>query len=252
MNEHKITVTAENLTIGYRRGATGITVAQGIDGSLSSGELTCLLGPNGAGKSTLLRTITGYLPPLGGDVMLFGKPVSTYTPLQISRNIGVVLTDRISVQDMTARQVVETGRSPYTGFWGRLSAADKAIVNHAMKAIGIAGLAQKPVSDLSDGERQKTMIAKALAQQTPVVFLDEPTAFLDYPSKVDTMELLRTLAHERDMTMFMSTHDIGLALDICDRVWLMDSEGNVTIGTPGELIRSGILEKILKFAPAGC
>lgn len=252
MNEHKITVEAEKLTIGYNRGSVRITVAQGIDGSLSGGELTCLLGPNGAGKSTLLRTITGYQPPLEGNIMLFGKPLSAYTPLQISRSIGVVLTERIAVQDMTARQVVETGRSPYTGFWGRLSSADKEIIENAMKVIGIAGLAQKPVSDLSDGERQKTMIAKALAQQTPVVFLDEPTAFPDYPSKVDTMGLLRNLAHERDMTIFMSTHDIGLALEICDRVWLMDSEGNVTIGTPAEFIRNGILEKILKFAPAGC
>lgn len=251
MNDHKITVKADNLNIGYRRGSNPVTVASNICGALSSCELTCLLGPNGAGKSTLLRTLTGYQPPLGGDVMLFDKPLTAYTPGQISRSIGVVLTERISVQDMTARQVVETGRSPYTGFWGTLSSADKDIVEKSMEAVGIAALADKPISDLSDGERQKVMIAKALAQQTPVVFLDEPTAFLDYPSKVDTMRLLRDLARERGMTVFMSTHDIGLALDICDRAWLMDYSGQVTIGTPDVLIQSGILEKILKFAPVG-
>ena len=198
------------LSIGYRlRHATHV-VMSGINATLRPGRLTCLLGPNGAGKSTLLRTLAAFQPPLEGSIELQSRQLSDYTPVELATLIGVVLTERLDIREMRVRDLVAMGRTPYTGFWGRLRADDEAAVDEAIDLVGIQGLSHRMVHTLSDGERQKAMIAKALAQQTPVIFLDEPTAFLDFPSKADTMLLLARLAHEMQKTIFLSTHDLDM------------------------------------------
>ena len=241
--KHDITIDIRNLVTGYSPGREPNVVTCGISASLRSGELTCLLGPNGAGKSTLLKTLSSFLPPLDGDITLLGRPLRSYSNTARSRLIGVVLTDRVSLDNMSARELAGLGRTPYTGFWGRLSADDKAIVDEALELVGISGLADRMVDTLSDGERQKVMIAKALVQQTPVIFLDEPTAFLDYPSKVELMQLLLSLSRDHGKTIFMSTHDIELALLTADRVWLIDKPHGVATGTPEDLALDGSLAR---------
>lgn len=234
-----------NLTIGYRHGNDTKVVAKGINATLDGGRLTCLIGPNGAGKSTLLRTLAAFQPRLEGSIAINGKDISQYSRHRLARLIGVVLTGKVDVQNLTVAEMVALGRNPYTGFFGTLGDDDRQIVNKSMQQAGITGLKDHMVGTLSDGERQKVMIAKALAQQTPVIFLDEPTAFLDYPSKVATMQLLTQLAKDTGKTIFMSTHDMELALQMAGKLWLMDGSGNVLTGTPAQLAGQGHLSAFL-------
>ncbi len=236
------TIQLHALRIGYRRREGEKVLGEGMEASIRSGELTCLLGQNGVGKSTLLRTLSGFQRPLGGTVTLLGKALGKYTDDELSRRLGVVLTDKCDVTNMTVEDLVSLGRAPYTGFWGRLSGEDRRVVEDSMQTVGIAVLAGRKVETLSDGERQKVMIAKALAQQTEVIFLDEPTAFLDYPSKVEMMQLLHRLTRERGKTVFMSTHDLELALQIADRLWLMKRGAPLRTGTPEDLAMDGSLK----------
>lgn len=240
------TVTLSSLSIGYRLRGGDKVVAAGINASLHAGELTCLIGANGAGKSTLLKTLAAFLPKLGGSIYIKDKEVADYTNRELSQLVGVVLTSRPEAENMTAEEVVGLGRTPYTGFWGTLGADDRRIVTESMEQVGVAHLAARTVTTLSDGERQKVMLAKALAQQTPIIILDEPTAFLDYPSKVDTLLLLTRLSHETGKTVFMSTHDLELALQTADRLWLMPGNGHVITGTPCELADSGDLSAFIE------
>jgi iron complex transport system ATP-binding protein len=231
-------VRFQELTIGYRTGRNVKVIAERLTGELTGGELTCLVGRNGTGKSTFLRTIAGLQAPLGGRVEVTpprpsqgeGVGENSVSIHSLSANerakmIGVVLTQKPDVQNMTVEEVVGLGRTPYTGFFGTLSKADRAIVAEAMEQVGIMPLAQRNIQMLSDGERQKVMIAKALAQQTPVILLDEPTAFLDYPSKVEMMQMLRQMAKEMDKTIVLSTHDIELAAKIATRFLLLSEKG---------------------------
>ena len=239
------TIILKNLSIGYRSKNGIRKVAEGINAAIQSGELTCLLGANGVGKSTLLRTLSAFLPALSGEVFISGNELTSYSDKELSRLIGVVLTEKPDIRNMTVRELVALGRSPYTGFWGTLHDADWQVVDEAIDAVRIDSLRERMVHTLSDGERQKVMIAKALAQQTPVIFLDEPTAFLDFPSKVEMMQLLRRLAKTAQKTIFLSTHDFELALQVADRLWLM--EGNhLHIGTPQELAQSGALARYVE------
>lgn len=237
-----MTYELQDLSTGYigRRGT--YVVARHITAQLEEGCLTCLLGPNGAGKSTLLRTLAGFQPALSGRMLLDGRLLTAYEPKELARCIGVVLTERPELGNMRSEELVAMGRSPYTGFWGRLQSEDMAAVDEAIRLVGIENLRHRRVQTLSDGERQKVMIAKALAQQTPVIFLDEPTAFLDFPSKVEVMLLLRRLAHDMQKTIFLSTHDLELALQTADNLWLMHKE-QLQIGTPAELAANGALPR---------
>lgn len=256
-------IELRNLTIGYQQKGNEKVVAAHINATLCSGRLTCLIGSNGIGKSTLLRTLSAFQPPLEGDIMVpapdslgNGRPsddlpmvsLSTLTHRDLARLIGVVLTEKPDVQNMTVFELVGIGRSPYTGFWGRLTKADRKIVKESLRMVGIEPLAERFIQTLSDGERQKMMVAKALAQQTPVIFLDEPTAFLDYPSKVEMLQLLKRLAHDTHKTIFLSTHDMELALQIADELWLMSrgqQDTPLTIGTPSELAANGTLSQFI-------
>ncbi len=208
----------DGLSVGYARHA----VAERLSAHLSAGTLTALVGPNGMGKSTLLRTLAGVQKPLAGAVRLVGGGtdccVHRLSRSELSRWISVVLTDKVEVEHLTVEEVVAFGRMPYTGYFGRLSDDDRRLVAEALHATALTPLAHRNVDTLSDGERQKMMIAKALAQQTPVMLLDEPTAFLDYPSKVETLKLLGRLAHETGKIIVLSTHDLHLALRLADRL----------------------------------
>lgn len=241
-----MTIQIRQLSIGYpsRRGVR--VVAEGISGAIRSGELTCLLGANGVGKSTLLRTLSAFQPKIGGEVIIQGRDLSGYTDKELSRLIGVVLTEKPDIRNMTVRELVSLGRSPYTDFWGNYSKDDLQIVDESIRQVGIVNLSRRPIQTLSDGERQKVMIAKALAQQTPVIYLDEPTAFLDYPSKVEVLQLLRRICSEAGKTVFLSTHDVELALQLADTVWLMTREQGVTIGSPQQLAHEGALARFIE------
>ena len=244
--KREVTIRLSGLSVGYAGKHGAKVVAQDISHSINSGELTCLLGENGAGKSTLLKTLSGFLPPLSGTIEIRGRALRDYSEKELSRVIGVVLTEKNNLQNMTVRELVGMGRSPYTGFWGRLSAEDRRKVDAALELVGAAVSGDRLVQTLSDGERQKVMIAKALAQETPVIFLDEPTAFLDYPSKVEILQLLHRLSREMDKTVFLSTHDLELALQIADRLWLMARERPVAVGTPEDLALDGTLDTFFR------
>lgn len=213
-------ITTNRLTVGYR----GHRVVEDISLSLPCGRLVCLLGPNGAGKSTLLRTLCGFQPPIEGTVTISGSDITTMSAAEVARLVSVVLTDRPLTPSLTAAEMVGMGRAPYTGFWGRLSDDDRRLVSEAMQTVGIAPLATRRMGQLSDGERQKVMIAKALAQHTPVIVLDEPTAFLDYPSKVAVMKTLARLAHDEGKTILMSTHDLELAAQLGDELMEIENK----------------------------
>ena len=228
-----------DLTTGYADKHGVKAISSHLNAQLPQGKLTCMLGPNGAGKSTLLRTMAAFQPALEGQIIIDGKPLATYSMQELAQKISIVLTDSPKNMNMTVEEVVSLGRSPYTGFWGKMHDADWMAVHDSLALIGIEDFRHRRLSSLSDGERQKVMIAKSITQETPLIFLDEPTAFLDYPSKVRTMLLLHRLTRELGKTVFLSTHDMEHALWIADEIWLLDRERGLTTGTPQQLSESG-------------
>ena len=216
-------------------------VVSDLNATALPGTLTCLIGHNGTGKSTLLRTIARLQSSIDGSVLIGDNDISTLKPTRLSRMLSIVLTSRPDVRNMTVEELVALGRAPYTGFWGRLSADDRRVVRQSIESVGITAMAERRVCILSDGEMQKVMIAKSLAQQTPVILLDEPTAFLDFPGKIDLMLLLQRLAHEERKTILLSTHDLETALQTADRLWLL-ADGALHDGTPHELADKGFID----------
>lgn len=241
------TILLKNLSIGYKYKKLLKIVGKNISSSIKNRELTCLVGANGAGKSTLLRTLCAFQPKLDGEIFISGKEISDYEDKEISKKIGVVLTERINIQNMSVYELVSMGRSPYTGFWGTMTEEDKRIVDEAIASVKIEGFTDRMIQTLSDGERQKVMIAKALAQETPVIFLDEPTAFLDFPSKVEIMQLLHHLTRKQNKTILLSTHDLELALQIADKIWLMSKDEGIKTGTPEDLTLQGAFNSFFNF-----
>ena len=243
MSRAHAVLTAHDLTIGYPapRRAPHI-VAEHITAQLAAGELVCLVGPNGAGKSTLMRTLAGMQPALAGTVHLGGDDVFALGPRERARRMSVVLTERIDTQNLTAYELVALGRHPYTDWSGRLSERDEAIVRQAIIAVGAQHLSGRHVAELSDGERQKIMIARALAQEPLVMLLDEPTAFLDLPNRVEIMRVLRSLTRHTGRAVLLSTHDLDLALRSADRIWLLPHQGPLYGGAPEDLVLNGLFE----------
>ena len=235
-------IQLNDLTTGYRSKGKDTVISNRLCATLHTGEMTCLLGPNGAGKSTLLRTLAGFQPPLEGEIIVGHKPLSQYGSKELARLISVVLTDNSNIRNMTVEEVVAVGRSPYTGFWGTQHEKDRKVVEKCLQWVGITALKQRKMQTLSDGERQKVMIAKAIAQETPIICLDEPTAYLDYPGKMAMMMLLHRLAKALKKTIFLSTHDLEHALQIADQVWLLDNEHGLTTGAPEDLCADGAIE----------
>ena len=231
-----------HLSTGHGRRCTG----QGLSGRLPASTLAALLGVNGCGKSTLLRTLSGLLPPFprGGEatdeapVRLCGRPLADYAPRELARTVSIGLTVRPRAEGLTVEDVVQMGRIPYSRLLSQRSAEDERQVRRALELTGTAHLASRALTSLSDGERQRVFVAKALAQDTPVILLDEPSAFLDFPSKIQLFRLLRRLAHEEGKAILMSTHDVEPALQLADQLWLL-SRDELCCGTPEALAGAG-------------
>lgn len=248
MDSHKPIISTEKLSIGFsgRGREAPKTVAAGIDISLKSGQVVCLLGPNGSGKSTLIRTLAGLHPPLNGEISLLGEPMAQLTNKDISKKISTVLTDQLTIGNLTVQELVSFGRSPYTGWFGSLDKRDTQKVEWAIESTGIASFVNRDVLQLSDGERQKVMIARALAQDTPAMLLDEPTAHLDLPNRVSIIRLLRKLSHNTQKAVLFSTHELDLALKAADHLWLISLQGEVITGTPEDLVLDGTFESVFE------
>jgi iron complex transport system ATP-binding protein len=233
---------AAGLVAGHRDGRRTTPVLGPVDLEVDGGTFTALVGPNGAGKTTLLRTLAGVAAPLGGGVAVAGRPLHRLGRAERARTLAVVLTDHPDVGLLRARDVVAIGRHPHTGWSGRLTAADHAVVDASLAAVGAADLADREVGRMSDGQRQRIWIARALAQEPAVLLLDEPTAFLDLPGRVETVALLRRLAVERQIAVVASVHDLDLALRIADRLWVIDAAGDLVVGAPEDLALSGAID----------
>ncbi|MBR5674747.1 MAG: ABC transporter ATP-binding protein [Muribaculaceae bacterium] len=244
MKEHDTILTTDNLAVGYRNGKQQVTLLQGLNLSLEKGRLVALLGQNGAGKSTLLRAITADERPLDGTISVNGKNLLEMSQKDRSRLIGLVSTERIQAGALTVTELVGLGRQPHTGFLGRLDDEDREVVRQAMSDAGIIDKANEYMASLSDGERQKAMIARALAQQTPIIILDEPTAFLDVASRIETMRLLQTLAHDRGKAVLLSSHDISQSLMLADELWLITTDRQVLTGTTRQLVADGAMDRL--------
>lgn len=232
-----------HLAIGYNHARQPRVIADAINISLNPGEMACLIGPNGAGKSTLMRTLAGMQPPLAGQVLLGDDNLHSLEPAELAKRLAVVLTERVDVGNLSAYALVALGRHPYTDWRGRLTTTDEAVVQRSLAQVGATPLAARPVNELSDGERQRVMIARALAQEPEVLILDEPTAFLDLPRRVETLHLLGTLARTTRCAVLLSTHDLDLAFRVADRLWLLPTGGKLLAGLPEELALDGSLAR---------
>ncbi|EKB49040.1 ABC transporter ATP-binding protein [Cecembia lonarensis] len=245
MASNPIILTASNLNLGYLKGKQVNTIAENLDFALEKGKLTCLLGPNGVGKSTLIKTIMGQLPPLHGQIYLEGKPIQQYGLREISKKIAIVLTDKIRLGSISVRQLVELGRIPHTSWLGKLAPEDQNKVDNAIKATNILYLADRPLTELSDGQLQKVMIARALAQDGEILLLDEPTAHLDLVNRLEIMHLLKSIAREENKAILITTHDLEIAIETADEFWLMPCGSPLVSGLPEDLIIQQNLDLLL-------
>ena len=218
-------ISTNNLTIGYDQKV----VQRDLSFSLFQGEMVCMLGPNGCGKSTLLRTLAGLQPAIGGTFEIQN------TKSNIQNSTALVLTERLSLENTTIHDVVAMGRYPYTSFLGGLSTTDEQIIEQSLADVGLSNTAQTFFNDHSDGEKQRTLIAKALAQETPIILLDEPTAHLDLPNRIRVLQLLRRVAREQNKTILISTHELDLAIKLSDRIMLMTPQQGIQLDTPTNL-----------------
>ena len=239
MDKDKILRT-ENLTMGYGKRM----LLQDVSVTVSRGSLVALIGRNGAGKSTLLRTLVGLVNPLSGKVFVDNKPLSKFEPTLRAKKVAFVAAGgRMSIPGMTVRDIVSLGRAPYTDWIGRLNSDDKLIVDEAIQSVGLQGFADREYDSLSDGEAQRVNIARALAQQTAFMLLDEPTSFLDLPARYDLCMTLRRLAHERNVGVLFSIHDLDIALQFSDQLLIVEGSG-LACGTPDALIEDGVFSRI--------
>lgn len=237
-------ISTRSLAVGYKRNGADVALLSGLDLDLMAGSLVALLGMNGAGKSTLLRALTGDTRPLEGQLLYDGKELSSMSLVQRARFMGLVSTERTLAGGLTVTELVEMGRQPHTGFLGRLGRQDREIVARAIDSVGMSHKAHAYTASLSDGERQKCMIARALAQETPVIVLDEPTAFLDVASRIETMQLLSDLAHTQGKAVLLSSHDMSQSLLKADSLWLITHDRRVLTGTPAQLISQGAMDSL--------
>ena len=239
----KLVLEATELSIGY----ASRKVKLGLNFSFNTGQLVCLMGPNGAGKSTLLRTIAGLQPALCGDISVLGKPLVSLNRQERARLISLVLTD-MPLGSLSVQELVALGRQPHTNWFGSQTEKDKQKVNEAINTVGLAMLSERTLTTLSDGQRQKALIARALAQEGTLLLLDEPTAHLDLLNRIQIMQLLRTLAHEQQKTIIVATHELHLALQTADVLWLLPEGENTpsTQGLPEDLLLNGSIEKVFK------
>lgn len=243
MNDKLPLLQTMNLAVGYASGSKKTTTIAGpLAVEIHPGQLICLLGPNGSGKSTLLRTLAGLQHALEGTIEIAGTVSGKLKPAQLAKKISLVLTDSVRGSNLTVYSLVALGRYPYSSWLGILDDADRAIIAWAIEATRVESFLNRKVATLSDGESQKVMLARALAQDTPLMMLDEPTAHLDLPSRIQLMRLLHQLAKETNKGILISTHELDLALQVADEVWLLQAGGKFNKGVPEDLVLNGTFE----------
>jgi iron complex transport system ATP-binding protein len=244
MSIQKILSTS-NLSIGYSTKKDTIVIAKNLNLNLQSGKLITLIGANGIGKSTLLRTLSGIQKPLSGTVLLNDKNIQSIEFTELAQNLSLVLTEKLPPSNLTAFELVALGRQPYTNWLGKLSSNDFEKINTAIELAGIDFLSSKKHHEISDGQLQKVLVARALAQDTPLIILDEPTIHLDLFHKVSLFKLLKKLSHETQKCILFSTHDIDLAIQLSDEMIVMTEE-NVIQDQPCNLISKGVFSTLFK------
>ena len=238
-------LSGSSLSLGYRNGKRINKISEDLNFNIEKGKLTCLLGPNGVGKSTLVKTIMGQVPPLEGEIILEGKPLTSFSQKALAKKIAVVLTEKITTGNLTVGQLVALGRIPHTGWLGKLSDEDQKKVEEAISQTNIGYIRIQPLSECSDGQLQKTMIARALAQDGDILILDEPTAHLDLVNRFEIMHLLRQIAKESKKAVLVVTHDLEIAIETADIFWLMQCGQPLVLGLPEDLILNGQINLLL-------
>ena len=244
--QYQSILSVANVSIGYKNKNELLSIAENISLEIYKGEMVCLLGPNGGGKSTLIRTLAGMQPALRGVVTIDGDDIHEMNLELLAKKMSVVLTDAVTVPNMKVFDIVALGRYPHTNWFGTLSQTDVEIVRSAMQKEWLQGFDNRDFQQLSDGEKQRAMIAKALAQDTPFIMLDEPTAHLDLPNRIEVMTLLKNLARTTYKSILLSTHELDLALQVSDRIWLMQKNKPIMCGTPEDLVLNGSFEQAFK------
>jgi iron complex transport system ATP-binding protein len=242
---NKNILSTSKLSIGYKSKSHTTTIAENLNLNLFEGKLIALIGANGIGKSTLLRTLTGIQKPLSGTVSLTGKNIHELDSLTVAQNLSVVLTEKLPPSNLTVFELIALGRQPYTNWLGKLSDEDLEKVNHAIQLTQIENLKDKKHFEISDGQLQKVLIARALAQDTPLIILDEPTTHLDLLHKVSVFKLLKKLSKETNKSILFSTHDIDLAIQLSDEMIVM-TEYTIIQDEPCNLISKGIFNSLFK------
>ncbi len=240
----KALMETRKLSIGYSLDKGAKVLGEAIDLKLTKGSFIALLGPNGSGKSTLIKTLSGLLKSLAGDVFVDGVNLNDIAKTQRAKKISVVLTDPISTPGLSVYDVVSLGRFPYTNWLGKLTTKDEEIIESSLQLVDMQSFANRALQTLSDGEKQRVMIAKALAQQSEIVILDEPTAHLDLINRVEIMKLLRKLAHEQNRAILISTHELDLAMQSADMLWLMRADKQISVGAPEDLILNQSMQDV--------
>ncbi|MDO4771311.1 ABC transporter ATP-binding protein [Porphyromonas sp.] len=244
MQERDTNIQLNALSTGYNRRHGAYVVSKDLNLSIPSSQVVMLMGPNGSGKSTLMHTIAGLLPPLGGEVLIQGHSLNHLSMKEIANLLSLVLTEKIIPGNMTVSDIVTVGRYPYTNYIGTLSSQDKELIHEAIHECRLQGMERRLYAELSDGERQRVMIARALTQATPLILLDEPTAHLDLPSRLEVIMMLRRLAHQKHKSILISTHEMDLAINWADTIWLMDRDGKITAGAPEDIVLGGHFERV--------
>lgn len=244
----------KNAHIGYLQKKKEISIAENININIHENELVAIIGINGAGKSTLLKSLTKDIPLLAGQAHLHHRDLSSYSHKELSENIGLVLTHQAISKNLSVAELIALGRQPYTNWLGQLSQTDTLKVNQSIQQVGLKELANRKCHSLSDGQLQKVLIARALAQNTRLIFMDEPTTHLDLYHKAYVLQLLKKLSKTTQKAIVFATHEINLALQLCDQIILID-QGKVIQGTPEELIKKNVFsslfpEELIRFDPA--
>ncbi len=222
------------------------TLFDKVNTSFDKGELTALIGRNGSGKSTLLRAIAGLNRQYSGDITLCGKNIRSLSPGGLAKSLAFVTTERTQIPNLRCEDVVAIGRAPYTNWIGKMQDIDRNIVSDAIRSVGMEGYAKRTMDTMSDGECQRIMIARALAQDTPIMLLDEPTSFLDMPNRYELVSLLRILAHEKGKCILFSTHELDVALRMCDSIALVD-DGALHHLPVTDMVESGHIQRLFSI-----
>lgn len=237
-----------NLKIGYQSGGKRVVVQDNLQLTANKGELIALIGRNGCGKSTLLRSMSWLQPILEGNIEIEGEDLSKITPKKRAQLISIVLTDQRAEASFNVRELISIGRDPYTGWLGSLTENDNKIIDQAIEMTNLQGYEDRNIQELSDGERQRVFIARALSQDTPIILLDEPTSHLDLPNRINILLLLQRLARDTNKTIFISTHELETAMQVADKIWLMKKQNGVTVGVPEDMVLEGTFDTVFSHS----